>query len=124
MNGIYYQGTTEEEKRNSYAAIIEENNILKQQLTEAKCDADEFEQVAVNHINENENLRKQIVMLQDAIKTLVDDYTDRFDMDSSSTNPGMKCAVKQGQEALAATQDLSGAVRCGACGMALRGERY
>jgi hypothetical protein len=50
--------------------------------------------------------QKQNVMLRNALKEIVEDYEDRFDMTSPSINPGMKFVVKQGTEALDATQDL------------------
>jgi hypothetical protein len=58
--------------------------------------------------------KKQIVMLREALKEIVGDYEDRFDMTSPSTNPGIKFVVKQGTEALNATQDLSGLIPCDA----------
>jgi len=36
-----------------------------------------------------------------ALQELADDIADRFDMDSPSTNPGMKSAVKQARAAIA-----------------------
>lgn len=39
--------------------------------------------------------------LLDALQDLADDIADRFDMDSDSTNPGMKYAVRQARAAIA-----------------------
>jgi hypothetical protein len=65
---------------------------------------------AVLHIEELEQQlaerEKQIVMLREALKEIVDDYEDRFDMTSPSINPGIKFVIKQGTEALSAIQDL------------------
>lgn len=36
-----------------------------------------------------------------ALVEMTDDYTDRFDMDSPSTNPGIKYVVKQARAAIA-----------------------
>lgn len=52
---------------------------------------------------ERDQLREQVALLRDALKEAVEDYSDRFDMSSPSTNPGSKMVVKQGKEALAAT---------------------
>ena len=35
-----------------------------------------------------------------ALREIADDYADRFDMDSPSTNPGMKYVVKQARAAI------------------------
>ena len=39
--------------------------------------------------------------LLSALREIADDYADRFDMDSPSTNPGMKYVVKQARAAIA-----------------------
>ena len=54
-------------------------------------------------VQEIQFLREQVALLRDALKEAVEDYSDRFDMSSPSTNPGIKMVVKQGKEALAAT---------------------
>ena len=38
-----------------------------------------------------------------ALREIADDYADRFDMDSPSTNPGMKYVVQQARAALKET---------------------
>jgi len=38
--------------------------------------------------------------LLEALQDLVEDITDRFDMESSSTNPGMKTVVKNAQKVI------------------------
>jgi len=53
---------------------------------------------------ERDQLRAQINVLREALKEAVEDYSDRFDMSSKSTNPGIKAVVAQGKEALAATE--------------------
>ncbi len=35
-----------------------------------------------------------------ALREIADDYADRFDMDSPSTNPGMKYVVQQARDAI------------------------
>ena len=55
-------------------------------------------------IQEIQFLREQVALLRDALKEAVEGYSDRFDMSSPSTNPGIKMVVKQGKEALAATE--------------------
>ena len=55
-------------------------------------------------LKEVDQLRKQVALLRDALKEAVEDYSDRFDMSSPSTNPGIKWIVKQGKEALTATE--------------------
>ena len=59
---------------------------------------------AENAEQERDQLREHVTMLRDALKEAVEDYSDRFDMSSPSTNPGIKTVVKQGKEALAATE--------------------
>lgn len=54
--------------------------------------------------DENDQLREQVAMLRWALADIANDYSDRFDMDSSSTNPGIKVVVKQAIKALAATE--------------------
>ena len=63
----------------------------------AEQERDQFEQ-------ERDQFREQVALLRDALKEAVEDYSDRFDMSSPSTNPGIKTVVKQGKEALAATE--------------------
>ena len=53
---------------------------------------------------ERDQLRERVALLRDALKEAVEDYSDRFDMSSPSTNPGIKWIVKQGKEALTATE--------------------
>ena len=38
--------------------------------------------------------------LMEALKEIADDYADRFDLDSPSTNPGIKYVIKQARAAL------------------------
>ena len=47
----------------------------------------------------------QIEMMREALSDIADDYEDRFDMNSPSTNPGMRYVVKQSRAALSATPD-------------------
>jgi hypothetical protein len=47
---------------------------LEQQLAEAKRDADEFEQVAANHINANEELRQQLAEREGFYEKLWKDF--------------------------------------------------
>lgn len=63
----------------------------------AEQERDQFEQ-------ERDQLREHVTMLREALKEAVEDYSDRFDMSSQSTNPGIKWIVKQGKEVLAATE--------------------
>lgn len=49
----------------------------------------------------SECLLQQRNELQAALEVLVGDISDRFDMDSPSTNPGMKDAVSAALEAIA-----------------------
>jgi hypothetical protein len=72
---------------------------LEKQLAEAEDDAHEIEQVATSYKNENGKLRKQIVMLRNALSEYATDET------------------KYGWTAigaLAATADLSGLILCNA----------
>jgi hypothetical protein len=46
-----------------------------------------------------------LVMLE-ALKEIADDYSDRFDMTSPSTNPGMKYVVKQARAAIALAEEV------------------
>jgi len=62
------------------------------------------EQLELGTAERCDQLREQVVLLRDALKEAVEDYSDRFDMSSPSTNPGIKMVVKQGKEALAATE--------------------
>jgi len=41
----------------------------------------------------------QIEVMREALSDIADDYEDRFDMNSQSTNPGMKYVVKQARNA-------------------------
>ena len=52
----------------------------------------------------NAQLMAASPVLLDALRDLVEDITDRFDMDSPSTNPGLKSAVKRAQAALDAAE--------------------
>lgn len=56
-------------------------------------------------LKEVDQLREQVRMLREALKEAVEDYSDRFDMSSQNTNPGIKVVVKRGKEALAATEE-------------------
>ena len=47
-------------------------------------------------IAENERLRE-------ALKDIIEDYSDRFDLESPSTNPGIKIVIKQARAALKET---------------------
>ena len=44
---------------------------------------------------EAENMR-----LREALREIADDYADRFDLESPSTNPGIKYVIKQARAAL------------------------
>ena len=58
----------------------------------------------VNNSDQNQANAKLIGAAPDlllALREIADDYADRFDMDSPSTNPGMKYVVKQAREAIA-----------------------
>ena len=46
-------------------------------------------------------LRAEVKELVEALREIADDYEDRFDMSSPSTNPGMKYVVKQARAVLA-----------------------
>lgn len=54
-----------------------------------------------------------VAELVDALREITDDYADRFDMDSPSTNPGMKYVVKQARAALARYEGAQGGGECG-----------
>lgn len=43
----------------------------------------------------------EVARLREALKDIADDYSERFDMESPSTNPGMKFVVEQARAALA-----------------------
>ena len=43
--------------------------------------------------------------LVEALEDIANDYSDRFDMESPSTNPGMKAVVENAREALAAYKE-------------------
>ena len=45
--------------------------------------------------------QSEVERLREALKDIADDYEDRFDMDSPSTNPGIKHVVRQARAALA-----------------------
>lgn len=50
---------------------------------------------------QRDEMAAQVEMLRVALKDIHDDMVERFDMESPSTNPGMKFVVKQAAEALA-----------------------
>ncbi len=61
-----------------------------------------------------ESLRQQLAaalaackLKDEALRELVNDIADRFDMTAPSTNPGMRFVVKQGNDALAIQPDDS-----------------
>lgn len=71
-------------------------------------DAENYYRVAsvsnVNNADQNQANAKLIGAAPDlllALREIADDYADRFDMDSPSTNPGMKYVVQQAREAIA-----------------------
>lgn len=51
------------------------------------------------------------VALYEALKEIAGDYADRFDLDSPSTNPGIKSSIKQARAAIAAYEAKRGGVR-------------
>ena len=57
-----------------------------------------------NQTDANGRLIAASPLLFDALSELVEDYEDRFDMDSPSTNPGIRSAVKHGRAAIAAAR--------------------
>jgi ADP-ribose pyrophosphatase YjhB (NUDIX family) len=50
-------------------------------------------------------LTERVAELEAALRDIADDYEDRFDMSSPSTNPGMKYVVAQARAILAAAQE-------------------
>lgn len=48
---------------------------------------------------------EQIRELRTALKEIADDYAGRFDLDSPSTNPGIKSSIRQARAALRNTKE-------------------
>lgn len=44
--------------------------------------------------------RAAVIELQEALREIADDYADRFDLNSPSTNPGIKSVIRQARAAL------------------------
>lgn len=92
---------TFEEWKDGYGLVLEPNYSKE---TEADC-------LAAFNFGKRESAvlierqAAQIEMMREALSDIADDYEDRFDMNSPSTNPGMKYVVKQSREALSTTPD-------------------
>ena len=123
---------TFEEWKDGYGLVLEPNYSKE---TEADC-------LAAFNFGKRESAvlierqAAQIELMREALSDIADDYEDRFDMNSPSTNPGMKYVVKQSRAALSFTPDQAleqfaervreqCAVRiqsCGLCGRDLANE--
>lgn len=86
------------------AEQCQELEILHKQLDRFRDQAHGIPALA-----EHERLREQIAAERqraegavEALRDIADDYSERFDMSSPSTNPGMKIVVENAREALAA----------------------
>lgn len=92
---------TFEEWKDGYGLVLEPNYSKE---TEADC-------LAAFNFGKRESAvlierqAAQIELMREALSDIADDYEDRFDMNSPSTNPGMKYVVKQSRAALSATPD-------------------
>jgi len=53
----------------------------------------------------NNQLIAQRDALLEALKEIAADYADRFDLDSPSTNPGIKFTIKQARAAIKAVEE-------------------
>jgi hypothetical protein len=56
-------------------------------------------------------IRSRLKLATDALEYIRDDYAERFDLTNPSTNPGIKLAIEQTDEVLAA---IKGGILCGA----------
>lgn len=52
-----------------------------------------------------EKLEAQRYALLEALKEIAADYADRFDLDSPSTNPGIKFTIEQARAAIKAVEE-------------------
>ena len=92
MSGVYYQGTTEEEKRIATTMLIEENNTLKQQLA---------------------NATKQIAAMRERLLTLV--WYAEESNDCQYGTLSTRLVLDIAQDALAATDaDFKNCILCDA----------
>jgi hypothetical protein len=69
-------------------------DIVEERLAESKRDADEFEQVAANHINENERIYKQFAANASALQIALDALNQIFKNGSASCRSAADTAFR------------------------------
>jgi len=88
--------------------LLDEIASLKKQLAQAEINAALTEDELLEEIKE---LRAALVEAVNALGEITTDYADRFDMDSPSTNPGIKYCVSQSRKTLTRCREVLNAPR-------------